>query len=61
MQSELLPPKIIVKEVSKIENNISVISEANEVSDLNASVISKSSSCSRKIKRLGKSKNKKKD
>lgn len=30
MQSELVPPKMTIKEVSKIENNISVISEANE-------------------------------
>jgi hypothetical protein len=29
MQSDLVPPKMMVNEVSKIENNISVISEAN--------------------------------
>jgi hypothetical protein len=57
LTGELVHPKTHdLKEMSKIDNNISIISEVNEASDLNACIISKGSSCSRKIKRLGKSK-----
>jgi hypothetical protein len=62
--STIQPSKIPSNEVSKIENNISTISvdnPAHEVSELNASVISKASNGSHKIKRLKASKSKNKE